>query len=250
LMGDSMKELIIFDLDGTLAESKMPMDSEMSGLLRDLLQTRKVAVISGGAYPQFESQFLKSLDCPAELLKDLYLFPTCATSFYRYADGWGNVYKEELSPGERERIKSAFSEALSETGFIPISKPFGEIIEDRGTQITFSALGQKAPIELKREWDPDFSRRRRIKEALDRRIPEFEIRMGGATSIDITRKGIDKAYAILQIEKQIGVSKADMLFIGDALFEGGNDYPVKTTGVECISVSGPAQTKEVIRSLL
>ncbi|VVB73909.1 Eukaryotic phosphomannomutase [uncultured archaeon] len=245
-----MKELIIFDLDGTLAESKMPMDREMSDLLRKLLRRKKVAVISGGAYAQFEKQFLESLDCPPDLLKNLYLFPTCATSFYRHEDGWKNVYEERLSPEERDRILAAFDEALKETGFVPLDRPFGEVIENRGTQITFSALGQNAPIELKRGWDPDFSRRKRIKSALEKRVPEFEIRMGGSTSIDVTRKGIDKAYAISKIEEQTGISRAGMLFIGDALFEGGNDYPVKATGVECIQVSGPAKTKEVIRSLL
>ena len=48
-----MKKLIVFDLDGTLAESKSSVDSEMSALLYDLLAVVKVAVISGGDWPQF-----------------------------------------------------------------------------------------------------------------------------------------------------------------------------------------------------
>ena len=46
-----MKRLIVFDLDGTLAESKSSLDSEMTELLHKLLDIVKVAVISGGDWP-------------------------------------------------------------------------------------------------------------------------------------------------------------------------------------------------------
>ena len=82
------------------------------------------------------------------------------------------------------------------------------------------------------------------------RIPEFDIRAGGATSIDVTHKGIDKKYAIEQIEKYLGFSKQDMLFIGDAIFPGGNDYAVVSTGVQCIETSGPEHTQQIIEKLL
>jgi phosphomannomutase len=56
-----MKGLIIFDLDGTLAESKLPLDAEMAALLARLLEVVKVAVISGGAWAQYEKQVLSHL---------------------------------------------------------------------------------------------------------------------------------------------------------------------------------------------
>jgi len=43
-----MKKLIVFDLDGTLAESKSPLDAEMGILLSSLIGVVKVAVISDG----------------------------------------------------------------------------------------------------------------------------------------------------------------------------------------------------------
>lgn len=244
------KRLIIFDLDGTLTESKCPLNKEMSRLLTKLLKAKEVAVISGGAYKQFEKQFLAQLNCPKELLKKLYLFPTCSTSFYRHSDKWENVYKEDLSLEEKSKIIYAFSKALKEASFELIEKPYGNIMEDRGSQVTFSALGQEAPIELKKRWDPYFKKRMELKSLLKKYIPEYEIRMGGTTSIDITKKGIDKAYGIQQIEKHLGVKKEEMLFIGDALFEGGNDYPVKQTGVECIETTGPEGTKKIIQRIL
>ena len=36
-----MKKLIIFDLDGTLAKSKSPIDKEMSDLLKELVTEGK-----------------------------------------------------------------------------------------------------------------------------------------------------------------------------------------------------------------
>jgi len=244
------KQIIIFDLDGTLAKSKAPMDREMSTLLSLLLHHKKVAVTSGGKYAQFQNQFLENLKCPTKVLDSLYLFPTCATSFYRYQDTWINVYEEKLTEAEKQKIKDAFSKALDEAGFVTPKQLYGELIEDRVTQISFSALGSEAPLELKEPWDPDGKKRLHIKKYLDTYIPEFETRVGGATTIDVTPKGIDKAYGIRQIEKHLGILQQAMLFVGDALFEGGNDYPVKEIGVDCIEVSGPEETKKVIRTLL
>ncbi len=244
------KRLIIFDLDGTLTESKSPLDSEMSGLIAELLKEKEVAVISGGTYSQFEKQMVGALSCAEELLRRLYLFPACSTSFYRYTGKWENVYEERLTMEEREKIRDAFSKALDEVSFGLPDTAYGDRLEDRGTQMTFSALGQGAPIELKKSWDPDFKKRMELKQALERHIPEFGISAGGTTSLDVTRKGIDKSYGISQIEKYLCMTKGEMLFIGDALFEGGNDCAVKKTGVECIATTGPECTKEIIRSML
>ena len=143
------KKLIIFDLDGTLAESKLPMDASMSALLVGLLKKKRVAVIGGGKYGQFQRQFLKSLRSPAPLLKNLYLFPTCSTAFYRYTRGWKNVYTHKLSRAERKQILSAFGEMFRDIGYAHPKRIYGVVLEDRETQITFSALGQKAPVHVK-----------------------------------------------------------------------------------------------------
>ena len=78
-----MKKLIVFDLDGTLAESKASIDAEMAKLLNALLDIVKISVISGGAWLQFEKQVLAHLSHD-ERLKNLSLLPTCGTKFYKY----------------------------------------------------------------------------------------------------------------------------------------------------------------------
>jgi len=242
------KKIVVCDLDGTLASSKSPIEKDVSEVLSQFLIYKKMAVISGGKYEQFQKQFLAGITKDPELLSNLYLFPTCATAFYMFKDGdWRQVYAENLKSDEKDKIFSAFEHALASSGYKRPEKSFGEIIEDRGTQITFSALGQKAPLELKKAWDPDQSKRKVIRSYLEQLIPEFEINLGGTTSIDVTRKGIDKAYGIRKICEHLNYKVEDMLFIGDALFEGGNDYPVKQVGVECIQVSGPSETKAILQ---
>jgi hypothetical protein len=243
-----MKRLIVFDLDGTLAESKSSLDAEMSRLLRDLLGIVKAAVISGGDWPQFEKQVLSHLPHDANLA-NLSILPTCGTKFFRYAGDWKKIYSEDFTALEKEKIVSSIKEAVEETGF-QAKKVWGEAIEDRESQITFSALGQQAPLEEKKKWDPDFAKRKKIKAILDALIPEFSVRMGGATSVDVTKPGIDKAYGIGKLRDVLGISLKEMIFIGDALFPGGNDYPAEQAGVVSIPVRGPHETKRVIEAII
>ncbi|MCR4298646.1 MAG: HAD-IIB family hydrolase, partial [Gallionella sp.] len=198
-----MKKLIIFDLDGTLAESKSPLDAEMATLLSALLGIVKVAVISGGNWPQFEKQLLSSLPHDARL-KNLSLLPTCGTKFYQYAGEWRKIYSEDFTKDEKKKITSSLKQATELLDFKSY-ETWGEQIEDRGSQITFSALGQQAPIEQKQKWDPDFTKRKKMKALLDQLIPGFSVRLGGTTSVDVTKPGIDKAYGIRKLRDTLGI---------------------------------------------
>jgi HAD superfamily hydrolase (TIGR01484 family) len=243
-----MKKLIVFDLDGTLAESKSSLDREMASLLARLIGAVKVAVISGGAWPQFQKQLLANLPDGGRL-KNLSLLPTCGTKFYAYKGEWDLLYSEDFTDAEKKKIIDSLNEVIDQCGFKQ-EKPWGEVIEDRGSQITFSALGQEAPLEEKSKWDPDFSKRKKMKARLDVLIPEFSVRLGGSTSVDVTKQGIDKAYGIRKLRGILGVDIREMLFIGDALFPGGNDYPAKEAGALSIQVRDPDETKRVIEAIL
>lgn len=253
------KELIVFDLDGTLTPSKAPMDSEIAVLIAQLLAMKKVAIIGGGKYKTFRMYFLRQLNAPKLLLKNLFLFPTTATSFYIYQSGWKNLYALRLSKAEKNKIRRAFRTVFKEICYRHPKKVYGKAIEDRGTQITFSALGQdvvamlgeKRGVALKTKWlEENRDIKMEIARRLSRLLPDLEVRAAGFTSIDVTKKGIDKAYGLAQIKKHLRVDIKDMLFIGDAIFPGGNDYAVVKTGVDYIPVTGPNQTKDIIRILI
>jgi HAD superfamily hydrolase (TIGR01484 family) len=243
-----VKKLFVFDLDGTLAASKSVVGTEVAGLLYELLGLTKVAIISGGGWTQFERQLLAHLPV-GDRLRGLYLLPTCGTQMFEYRGSWSRVYAEEFSASQRDLIVSSLDRALQESGF-RVEKTWGEVIEDRGSQITLSVLGQEAPLSEKQAWDPDFVKRQRILAILEPLLDGFSVRMGGTTSIDVTKLGIDKAYGVRKLQERLGISLREMLFAGDAIFEGGNDYPVQAAGVDSIQVRDPSEAARVIQTAL
>jgi HAD superfamily hydrolase (TIGR01484 family) len=244
-----VKKLVVFDLDGTLAESKSAMDAEMAQLLSRLMSVAKVAIISGGDWPQFDKQVVQRLP-QGQSFENLLLLPTCGTKFFRHEDGvWKKLYSEDFTAAEKQKILSSMDRAISEAGYKP-TQTWGDVVEDRGSQITFSALGQQAPLEPKHAWDPDFAKRTRIKAILDQYIPEFSVRMGGATSIDVTKPGIDKAYGIAKLRDLCHIAIEEMIFIGDAIFPGGNDYPPKEMGVDSICIRDVHETKRTVEGII
>jgi HAD superfamily hydrolase (TIGR01484 family) len=243
-----MKKLVVFDLDGTLAESKSSIDEEMAGLLNRLLSIMKAAVISGGDWSQFKKQIIDNLPSGTNL-KNLSILPTTGAKFYEYKNSWKKLYSENLTKQEKEKVLQSLKEAINKTGTI-IAKTWGEQIEDRESQITFSGLGKKAPLEAKSKWDRDVAKRQKMKAVLDTLIPKLSVRLGGTTSIDITKPGIDKAYGIKKLSEILAIDEKEMIFIGDAIFPSGNDYPATKTQATCIHIDTPTETKRVIEAII
>lgn len=243
--------LVVFDLDDTLAPSKSPLDPRMATLLLQLVDVVEVCVISGGQFGQFQMQLIEKLDgATPEQLARLHLMPTCGTQYYRYAGGdWEQVYAENLTEDEKARALAAVEGSARELGLWE-DETWGPILEDRGSQITFSALGQAAPVAAKTAWDPTGEKKTALREAVAAQLPDLEVRSGGSTSVDITRKGIDKAYGMTKLAEITGVDLADMLFVGDRLDEAGNDYPVLAMGVECRAVEGWEDTAALLDDLI
>ena len=132
---------------------------------------RDEAGSSGRVSAPFASTRVRWLLCAAsERLKNLSLLPTCGTKFYQYKLGWEQLYSEDFTDGEKTKIISSLKQTM-ELSYFKAERTWGEVIEDRGSQITFSALGQQAPIEEKKKWDPDFTKRRKMKERLDSAYP-------------------------------------------------------------------------------
>jgi HAD superfamily hydrolase (TIGR01484 family) len=183
-------------------------------------------------------------------LTRFWLMPTTGTKLYVFRKGaWVTAYAELLDQAERASIIEAFEVSLQATGLTP-DKSWGERIEDRGSQITFSALGQQAPLEEKQAWDPDFAKRKRLQADLQPRLPAFSIKLGGTTSIDVTRSGVDKAYGLKRLSQESGIPLSAMLFVGDAIFPGGNDYPARELGLDTVAVRNPDETITVIATAI
>ncbi|KQV07445.1 HAD-IIB family hydrolase [Leifsonia sp. Root112D2] len=244
-------QLVAFDLDDTLAASKSPISAQMAALLSRLLARVEVCVISGGQFGQFRAQVIDKLDeSSPEDLQRLHLMPACGTQYYRFAGGaWRCVYSEDLSESEKQSALAALERCARDLGYWE-SETWGPILEDRSSQITFSALGQSAPVERKMQWDPTGAKKLLLRERVAAELPDLEVRAGGSTSLDITRRGIDKAYGMRRLAELTQLGLSEMLFVGDRLDPGGNDYPVKQLGVPCIAVERWHDTVPLIEGLL
>lgn len=250
-MSEPTPRLVAFDLDDTLAPSKSAIDPRVGTLLLALAERVEVAIISGGQLEQFRVQVVDRLPAAsADVLDHFHLLPTCGTQYYRLStDAIQTVYAHSLTEDEKSRALAAVEEEAKRLG-LWATETWGEILEDRGSQITFSALGQSAPLEAKKNWDPMGEKKNTLREAVALRIPDLEVRSGGSTSVDITHRGIDKAYGMKQLSDATGIHLDDMLFVGDRLDPDGNDFPVLALGVECHAVEGWEDTADYLDALI
>jgi HAD superfamily hydrolase (TIGR01484 family) len=239
--------LAIFDLDDTLAPSKSRVDRSIVDLLAALTSVADVAIISGGRFEQFDTQLLSSVDDEAALAR-FHVLPTCGTRYLvREAGAWREVYSEPLTDDEQQRAAVALEECARGLGLWE-PDTWGERIELRGSQVTFSALGQEAPVDAKKAWDPDGRKKEQLRACCADRLPDLEVRSGGSTSVDITRRGIDKAYGVHKLLDALALAPEQAVFFGDRLDEGGNDFPVIATGVPCVAVDGWEDTPAKVRT--
>ena len=247
----TLPALIAFDLDQTLARSKEALTSEMASLVAKLLMHTKVAVASGGKFEQFKKQVVDYLPDGAQLA-NLFLLPTSGASLYEYKDSvWQQVYEARLTDDEIRNIRIALTKGTESTGLIDFSKQaYGERIEDRGSEVSLSALGQEAPVEEKQAWDPTHAKRETLRAAIAPLLPDFDVKVGGATTIDVTRHGVNKAFGIRKLSEHLHIPIENMLYVGDELREGGNDAVAKETGIRTHEVSDPSETAHFILELL
>src|SRR5690606_20286668 len=138
----TIPRLIAFDLDDTLAPSKSPVDPRMLRVLAQLLSRTTVAVISGGNFAQFETQLVNRLAGYSGIdeasLARVHLLPTCGTRYERRENSkWRTVYQEHLDPADRDAALTALREEAMRLD-LWATEPWGDILEDRGSQVTFS----------------------------------------------------------------------------------------------------------------
>ncbi|MBI5470113.1 HAD-IIB family hydrolase [Candidatus Kaiserbacteria bacterium] len=241
---------LLFDLDDTLAESfELPTPEIIERVMRMLDQV-PVAIITGRDFPWMERSFLPALTL-APHVDRFFLFPEGAAQCLQWnGTTWKDWYAKSITPEERERIRKAVETSVRETNVLDGLAISGAQFVQKRAMVAFAALGVEVPGNLKYSWDPDNARRRALRDAIAAKLPEFDVLMGGATSIDVTEKGINKSYGVRWLSEHLRIPASEMLYIGDALFPGGNDEVVKQTGIQTQATKGPSETAVIIDSLL
>lgn len=250
------KKVLAFDIDQTLNIAKTPIPREMAEILRDCLNYYEICPISGQKFEQFLIQIvdeLQKVGVTDEQLSHLHLFVAQGTQYYRYVDGaWQQIYNYPLKEEDIVKITTVLEEAARELGYWEADKlaPGDEIIENRLSQITFSALGQAASTEAKYAWDPDCKKREAIVAKCREKLPDFLYEIGGTTSINVAAPGMNKEFGMTHLLEELGVDKSEVLYFGDMTQPGGNDYPVVQMGFETITVRSHEDTEFALRGIL
>lgn len=241
---------IAFDVDDTLSESKQALDKEMGALLGELSALLPIAIISGGKLEQLQKQVIEHVINPT--YKHFYLFPTGGAAAFTFSEDGTlvSLYEHRLSDDEVMLIKKESSRIIEESHLLDDKTLYGEVIEVRGSGIALSLLGQEAPVAIKKEFDPDRKKRLSLLPLLEVALLDFSIKIGGATTIDISKKGIDKAYGMREFSKLLNLPEKDILYVGDALYAGGNDEAVLKTEVTAHAVKNKEDTALFLTTLL
>ncbi len=258
-----MKKVLSFDIDQTLNIAKTPIPDEIAELLIRCLNHYEIAPISGQKFDQFLIQIVDRLvenGATTEQLSHLHLFVAQGTQYYRYEPSgdqydrayWKQVYNYPLSDEQVKKITETIEQAARELDLWEQDKVAegDEIIENRLSQVTFSALGQKAGTEAKYAWDPDCKKREKIVARCKELAPEFDYEIGGTTSINAFIPGTNKVFGMTHLLEELNVSKEEVLYFGDMTQPGGNDYPVVEMGVDTITVRSHEDTAYALRGIL
>lgn len=261
-----MKQVLSFDVDQTLNVAKIPIPPEMAEVLSRCLDHFYICPISGQKFEQFLIQIVDPIvasTSPSLLLKrleNLRLFVAQGTQYYRYQSqgdtydpaNWQQVYNYPLKDEDVVKITTVLEESARELGFWEADKlaEGDQIIENRLSQVTFSALGQAAGTEAKYAWDPDLKKRQAIVAKCREKLPYFLYEIGGTTSINVAAPGMNKEFGMTHLLEELQVEKQDVLYFGDMTQPGGNDYPIVAMGVDTITVRSHEDTLYSLRGIL
>ena len=122
-------------------------------------------------------------------------------------------------------------------------------IEDRGAQITFSPIGNTAPHELKKAYDPDRKKRESLLASIPFASEDLIVKIGGSTSLDYIHKDRHKGANVQKIIDLMGWDKDECIYFGDGLYPGGNDEAVIGV-IETVAVDDHLDCYTKLHSLL
>ena len=223
-----MPKHFFFDLDNTLTPSKSLIEPAHVPILKQLAERADVTVVSGHGEADIKKHLRPELEGKYNIL---------GQNGNRAVAKDGTVlWSNSLSQAQKDAIQTFIDwarEELRRNGTVTEVKDEDDIVEDRDSQIAFSFIGHHEDKAKKDAFDPDFSKRRLVLAAAEmngelQRLADagVEARIGGTTNIDLFQLGKNKGYNVGVFIEKMGWQRQDCIYIGDALFPGGNDDTV------------------------
>jgi len=222
----------IFDVDGTLTPSRGKINKEFEQWFLDFCLNQDVYLVTGSDHPKTVEQVGEAI---VNACKRVY---NCSGSDV-YEKGknirtnsW-SMPKEQMNWLEDRLEESAFNLRT------------GNHIEQRPGMVNFSIVGRNANLEERARYvayDTVENERKTIADAFNTMFPDLSAKVGGETGIDISPKGADKSQIVKDFDEQ-----DTLWFFGDAIYEGGNDYPLAKILTNYRKVDGWSMTKEYLQ---
>lgn len=216
-----MQKHFFFDLDNTLTPSKSLIEAAHLPILKRLAERADVIVVSGHGEADIRSHLTEALHGA---------FYTLGQNGNRANTKDGDIlWNNSLQQGQRDAILAFIAKARALLNYTVRDE--NDIVEDRDSQIAFSLIGHHEDKAKKDAFDPRHEIRFKLLtdlasdvEAL--KVANVEVRIGGTTNLDFFEYGKNKGYNVNLFIEKMGWDKLDCIYIGDALFPGGNDETV------------------------
>jgi len=247
-----MDRIFIFDVDGTLTPSRLPMTKEFQKFFKEWIKKNKFYLVTGSDLPKLQEQMC-FYDIEAEGI-----FTCCGNQFW-LPNSSVPIQSADLIYDNKFKVPRKLNKLLGtilSNSIYP--HRYGNHIEDRGSMVNFSIVGRDCTQEQREKyykWDTEKGERKIIANAIKEKFPDLDAVIGGQISIDIYPKGNDKSQVLNVIEQERLVPPSEYIFIGDGIENGGNDYPLaelmdNTEICDWYHTKGWEHTKEILESLI
>ena len=199
----------LFDIDGTLTPSRLPIDKDFEQYFFEWMQDKNVYFVTGSDKDKTIEQIGERIWKAATRC-----YQSCGNAVYEN----GKLIRQLDFKLDRELRRMLYT-FLATTDW---PYKFDNHIEERIGLINFSTIGRTCPQNQRddyHKWDESNEERKMFCKIIEETFPELEATVGGQISIDIYPKGKNKAQVLDEID-------GDITFFGDKCLPGGNDYPI------------------------
>jgi HAD superfamily hydrolase (TIGR01484 family) len=245
------KRIIIADVDETICDSCQEISDEMAHQINSLIKKGfHFAFISGTTVKELQRMI------SSKVIEAHHILGTTGTN-YTFVNNQGNnsdnnqrtkeIYNHSFTDEEKKNIFTVLEKLITQFNIQSMTTKEDQL-QDRDSQITLSAIGRNASLELKKKYDPDGLKRKEWINFIKEELNDYELKIGGTTSLDVTRKGLDKAWGIKEFAKYYNLPLNEIIYFGDKLYPGGNDYAASKI-VDCVAVKSPEDTLKELRRL-
>ena len=255
-----MKDIILFDMDGTLTPPRKKIKRDVVDALKEKSKDFDIGIVTGSDFDYVMQQCKDLFNQSGIDPSRLHIFPCNGTKKYvweytQYTLAYSVDMIEKIGMLAYRKLLSTIVDSQSDIMmFYPTVPLSGTFFQYRGSLLNWCPIGRIANQEQREAWkklDNDFKIREEylkvLQEYLNKENIKLDVALGGSTSFDIFPVGWDKTYVMKHLDKY-----ANVFFVGDKCREGGNDkalYDLLQKNNASFETTCPEETIEIISKI-